>query len=121
MADWERIIELYESALSRVGTPYEQFGEKMLSLISRLRSEVDLTDVEVYTAMYTLEMHVRGKMGQIKVTWAFEGHYSIALVPSPIQSYPEEFSFAKGKVGTDAIIPTIESYLDQLRSEKTFN
>lgn len=85
MDEWERIVEMYKIAATRIGTPYADFGINMLNIVRRIQADEHLGQLEPDTAMWTLTLNTASNGSQsIHLSWD-NGKYAIYLTGNKSQ------------------------------------
>jgi hypothetical protein len=108
MIDWDRIIELYQTATRRVGTPYEAFGKGMLSLVEKIRATPSLAGVRPGTSMWTLTLDTF-----VHVYRDDDGKFMVFL-----RRPNTDENIVESQVSDDDVIEAIKKQLDHYRKLK---
>ncbi|MEL6309920.1 MAG: hypothetical protein AAFQ52_17395, partial [Chloroflexota bacterium] len=80
--NWQRIHGLYETCIARSGTPYQEFGEKMLALLEAIWADDELNQCVLSTSMYSLLLGTSDISHNVYISWQDDSKAYVVCITS---------------------------------------
>lgn len=110
MSSWDQITKHYQTIAIRPN--WAPIGQGMLDLIPRLKEHPELGQLQASVGHWTLRLGLPGYKRIIHVDWQSPNSYVVYLDHCKDNFYGEKVS-----VPSDAVIATLETYVQRLREE----